>query len=272
MGRAWSWSSTIVLLHFVAAAPAHADPINTGWAQPGGPGSPVTVTYSYSNLLDAGFNTTLSAGELRRSTELAFGVWSRYAPIHFVETADSGPSPTDNEYNSGGDPDIRIGYQPSLSTGSAAFAYFPLDRFGSVATGLGGDIQFNNDLTAFHVLTWGQALDGPTALDFFSVVLHEIGHSLGIAHIFDESAIMSGTTVTVFTRQEDADLRPADIRAIRALYGEGFGSVHPLLSADPTPEPGAIVLVATGLAVAVRRMRRWHGLTRFWVTDRQPAR
>lgn len=55
-------------------APAHAaaDPI--GWAQPGGPGSPVGLSYGYSNLLDGGFNTTLSSSELRQSTDLALGI------------------------------------------------------------------------------------------------------------------------------------------------------------------------------------------------------
>ena len=255
MKRTWSWGAILGVLTVAAGTPVHADPITMGWAQPGGPGSGVTITYSYSNLFDGGFNTTLSAREMRRSTELALGVWARYAPLNFFELADSGPTPSDHEY--GGEyPDIRIGYQPRLSTGSAAFAYFPLDRSGSEATGLAGDIQFSNDLSAFHAFTWGHALDGATALDFFSVLLHEIGHALGVAHIFNEPAIMSGSLVSVFTRTQDANLRPADIRAIQALYGAGSGFVQPLGETAPTPEPGTIALLATGLGLAWRRMRR----------------
>jgi len=253
MGRTWSCSLTVFVLN-VSVATAYADPISMGWAQPSGPGSPVSVTYSYSNLFDGGFNTTLSAAEIRRSTEMALGVWTRYAPLNFFEVSDSGPSPSDHEYG-GGYPGIRIGYQPRLNTGSAAFAYFPLDRAGSEATGLAGDIHFSNDLSAFRTSTWGEALDGALTLDFFSVVLHEIGHALGVAHIFNEPAIMSGTLVTVFTHPEQADLRPADIRAIQALYGPGIGSVHPL-QASATPEPGTIALLATGLGLVMRRMRR----------------
>lgn len=254
-----SWSSrlSLALLCLLAPARAESDPINLGWAQPGGPGSPVTVTYSYSNLLDGGFNTTLAPAELRHATELALGVWTRYAPLHFFETSDSGPAPTVHEYG-GGYPDIRIGYQPSLDTGSAALAYFPRDRFGSEATGLAGDIHFSNDLSAFRTFTWGHALDGATALDFFSVMLHEVGHALGIEHIFDEPAIMSGNIVAVFARAENANLRPADIRAIRALYGVGMGSVTPLVQAATTPEPGTIVLLATGLGLGLARLRRQH--------------
>lgn len=257
MRRSWSSRLSLFVLCLLAPARAESDPINLGWAQPGGPGSPVTVTYSYSNLFDGGFNTNLSQAELRRATELALGVWTRYAPLHFLETPDSGPAPTGHEYG-GGYPDIRIGYQPGLDSGSAALAYFPLDRFGSEATGLAGDIHFSNDLRAFHTFTWGHALDGATALDFFSVMLHEVGHALGIEHIFDEPAIMSGTMVAVFTRYEAADLRPADIRAIRTLYGAGMGSVNSLVQTATTPEPGTIVLLATGLGLGLARLRRQH--------------
>ena len=246
----------LLVLNVVAsdAYDAYADPINVGWAQPAGPGSAVNITYSYSNLFDGGFNTTLSPVELQRSTELAFGVWARYAPLNFFEVPDSGPSPSDYEYGNGY-PGIRIGYQPRLNIDSAALAYFPLNRSGSAATGLAGDIHFSNDLSAADASTWGTAVGDVTTLDFFSVLLHEIGHSLGIAHILDDPAIMSDTFVTVFARREDADLRPADIRAIRALYGTGIGSVHPLVRAEPTPEPTTLVLLATGLALFLRRAR-----------------
>jgi hypothetical protein len=255
MGRTlWSLGNSF-LLFAVCSAPTYAESIRLGWAQPGGPGSPVTITYSYSNLFDGGFNSTLTPVELRQSTEVALGVWARYAPLNFVETGDSGPSPSSHEYV-GAYPDIRIGYQPRLSSGSAALAYFPLDRSGSEATGLSGDIHFSNDLSAFHAFTWGRALDGATALDFFSVMLHEAGHALGIQHIFGEPAIVSGHLVSVFTSYDSADLKPADIRAIRALYGSGAGSVQPLIQAATTPEPGTIVLLSTGLAAALYRRRR----------------
>jgi hypothetical protein len=252
MRRTWSPRLGVFGLCLVWSASAHADPMTLGWAQPGGPGSPVTITYSYSNLFDGGFNTSLATAELRRSTEEALAIWGRYAPLNFVETLDSGPAVTDHEY-AADYPDIRIGYQPALSSPTAALAYFPLDRSGSEATGLAGDIQFSNDVSAYGTMTWGRALDGPTALDFFSVMLHEVGHALGIPHIFDEAAIMSGSLVAVFTSYENADLLPADIRAIRALYGTGIGSVHPLLETAATPEPATIVLLTTGLGLALRR-------------------
>src|SRR5215207_3534701 len=77
------------------ATVAHADTFR--WPQPGGPGTPVVLTYSFSNLLDQGLSGGLSETDIRASTAEAFGVWSHYVPLHFIERSDSGPSPTDRE-------------------------------------------------------------------------------------------------------------------------------------------------------------------------------
>src|SRR5690349_17661134 len=55
-------------LYFLSAVPAAADPVGLQWAQPLGRGTPVYVTYSYSNLLDGTFLLT-SPDELRAATE-----------------------------------------------------------------------------------------------------------------------------------------------------------------------------------------------------------
>ena len=71
------------------------DFFNTGfkWPQPGGSGSAVTITYSYSNLLN-GQLQGLTATELKQAVEEALSEWAAYAPLHFVEVADSGPVAT----------------------------------------------------------------------------------------------------------------------------------------------------------------------------------
>lgn len=236
-------AAAFLWVSFVPAAAA--DPI--GWAQPNGPGSPVRLTYSYSNLLDGGFNTYLSSAELKYLTELAFGVWARYVPVYIVEVKDTGPTPIsiDREYDPRTTADIRIGYAESVE-GNLAHTHVPFDRDEYAASGLGGDIHFWNEPQ------WGRTIESALAVDFFSVMLHEAGHALGLLHIFGVPAIMSGSLLQLELIPERADLRRADIDAIRRLYGVGIGSVTPLI---PTPEPASALLLAAGALAALARRR-----------------
>src|SRR5687767_9464595 len=73
-------------------ASASSFPIFSTWAQPGGPGAPITLTYSFSNLLDGSLRdpatgAALTADELRGAFEAALGDYAAILPIHFVETA-----------------------------------------------------------------------------------------------------------------------------------------------------------------------------------------
>ena len=234
---------------FVAfTVPAAAEPV--GWAQLDGPGSEVLLTYSFANLDDGGFNSTLTYGEMRALTTRALEIWAGYAPLNFLEVPDAGPPPGEQSYV-GGSADIRIGYQPELASGHAAHAHLPYERSGTPATGLAGDIHLSNDTSAFGTSRWGDGSRDPLALDFFSVMLHELGHSLGLHHL-EGDAIM-GMTLLMFSDPDHADLRPADIAALRAIYGAGTGSVI-ALSEQPlaTPEPATLVLLGGGLALLAR--------------------
>jgi hypothetical protein len=230
----------------LGSSTASAEPF--GWAQPGGPGSPVHISYSFSNLFNRGFNTSLSAVELKEATVAAFSIWSRYAPLHFREIADSGPRASDQHYERGTYPDIRIGYVAGVRGEPVAHAHLPADEAG----GLAGDIHFLNDVSSFGAKSWGAASAGPWFLDFFSAILHEAGHAIGLLHSADGSGVM-GSVFLVFTSMSDADLLPSDIAAIQALYGSGTGSVTPLDDPIATPEPSSLVLLATGVGYLLRR-------------------
>jgi hypothetical protein len=106
-------ASGVLAAMFLVPGSARADSI--GWPQPDGPGSPVVLTYSFSNLFDSGFNTALHPQDLREATIAALVVWSRYAPLHFVEVRDSGAAPVEALYPAGHS-DIRIGFMPTLPT------------------------------------------------------------------------------------------------------------------------------------------------------------
>ena len=151
-------------------------------------------------------------------------------------------------YTRGAHPDIRIGYFPDLQEDTVAHAHLPsADR-----AGLEGDIHFGSDVSSFGAKAWGAASAGPWFLDFFSAILHESGHAIGLPHSADGSGVM-GSVFLVFSSMEDADLLPSDIAAIRALYGAGVGSVTALDDPVGTPEPSSLVLLATGLACLLRR-------------------
>ena len=98
------------------------------WPQPGGLGTPVTITYSYSNLLDEGFNTTLTSEKIRLSIEEALGLWAQYVPLHFVEVADSGPLPTSSHtyYAAENHPDMRFGYHDFEADDSTSTDVLPM--------------------------------------------------------------------------------------------------------------------------------------------------
>ena len=112
----------------------------------------------------------------------------------------------------------------------------------TTVSGLAGDIHFNSD----SVLDWGIG-DGLPNIDFLEVVMHEIGHALGLRHVAGEDAIMNPFHGVRFERTRPVFLLPADIAAVRAIYGAGVGSVQPI------PEPSTLILVGAGALVGLVR-------------------
>jgi Matrixin/PEP-CTERM motif len=216
--------------------PLAADPIPLNAAVTTAPGQPVVITYSYSNLLDGTF-LLMSPSLIRAATEEALRLWAAFAPLHFVEQVDSGPPPSDLSYKADGTPDIRIGHH---ATGDHAHAFFP-----NPGDGLGGDIHLDSGGA------WSVA-GGPW--NFLEAITHELGHSIGLTHEFDRLAIMNPFYPQQrFTGLGTTFLYPADIEQLRSIYGSGAGSVTPLA---PTPEPGTLLLAASGIALLAYRRRR----------------
>jgi len=213
-----------------------AEPIGPGWPQPNGPGTPINLTYSYSNLLDGSF-FLISPDELRAATEEALRLWATYAPLNFIEVPDAGPVPSDVPYPADGAPLIRIGHHVSTDL---AHAFYP----GS--DGLAGDV---------HVASGVPWTLGENNWNFLEAITHELGHALGLPHELDEPAIMNPSyPFHRFAGLGSTFLFPSDIRAIQGLYGVGHGSVQPL---DPAPEPTTWLLVGAGVSgLGFSRRRR----------------
>jgi len=226
-------------LLLATVTPARADPF--GWPQVQGSGAPVVLSYSFINLLDPGFQH-IPEPDLRAATSQALGLWAQYVPVHFVERPDSGPPASDENYLPDGHPDIRIGAHGEGAGEILAHAFLPVS---TETSGLAGDIHFNSD----SILPWGIE-SGYPAIDFLEVMVHELGHALGMEHIMDVEAIMNPAHGFRFANGFAFLLAP-DIEGVQAIYGAGVGSVSPIA------EPSTFLLVFAGPVVAlIRRLRK----------------
>lgn len=220
------------------------------WPQPGGDGSPITITYSYNNFLDGGLKdengVTVPADYLRVVTEEAFGLWASVAPLHFVEVPDVGtPVFTGNStaYNSYPDDSfgqIRLNHrfingtdaQNGMPT-TKALAYFPRSV---PSSRIAGDIHFDNGDPWAIVGT-------PSEPDVLGILTHEIGHAIGIGHSTIDGTVMFPAALRRMGPGTGV-LLPDDIAAVQAIYGAGVGSVTALV-----PEPGALAALGGAMLV-----------------------
>jgi hypothetical protein len=181
-----------------------------------GPGVP---TEDGGVTVDLGLLTNNPAGIIEQALE----AWSYAAKGRFDQLgqrSDNG-APFDSppaDPQGGGEPfgDIRVGATP-LTSGVLAHAYYPPPLAGFQSAP--GDVHFNSDLP------WvddphDSAMD--PGYDFYTVALHELGHSLGLKHSADPNSVMypwySGGR---------RDLTEDDIRTIRKVYGIGSPCVPP---------------------------------------------
>ena len=223
-------------------ASAQFSPSGQQWPQPGGKGTPVTLTYSYQNMFDG--NQRMPGGQplpntlIRRSIESALGLWASVAPLHFVEVPDDGTSHIGN-YPNGQFGQIRFRHVyingpdiPGQQPTAKAQAYYPYP-----GSNFAGDIEFD------HGDPWQEVGTLPVP-DILGATIHELGHALGLQHSNDPQANM----YWIFRRGAGPGtgaLHTDDIDGIRAIYGSGVGSVTPL----GVPEPTAWTIFAFGAAL-----------------------
>jgi hypothetical protein len=162
-----------------------------GWDGPGA--GTARLGYVFSNL-----SADVDRLSQIREVERAMVEWSRYAAISWSATAglaDAGAvhitwAPIDH-----GD---GFPFAPEV----LAHAFYPAPP---VPEPLAGDVHFNESFT------WGTG--DPSRFDIFSIALHELGHSLGLAHSGDPAAVMYPVYRGIVP-----GLSRTDIAGIRSLY------------------------------------------------------
>lgn len=199
---------------------------NWKWPQPNGRGTSLTVTYSFSNLLDGGMRG-VTAAQLRAGVVECLSIWSAVTPLKFVEVTDSGPTPSDSSYAPGSTPHLRFGHHAIDGASNVlAHAFLPFDVTGD---GLSGDLHFDEGET------WVVRPLG-ARIDFIETCLHEIGHALGLGHSAIQQAIMAPFYAGRFSGPGSAFIFPDDRDGIQAIYGPK-PTTTPTTPNPPTPPP-----------------------------------
>ncbi|TMS22526.1 Matrix metallopeptidase-21 [Larimichthys crocea] len=167
-------------------------------------------------LIGEGYSSQLSIEDQRYIFRLAFRMWSEVSPLEFVEDT---RSPLE-------DIDIRLGFGTGRHLGCN-------QRFDGTGQEFAhawflGDIHFDDD----------EHFTGPNAgsgISLHKVAVHEIGHVLGLPHIYRPGSIMQPSYLP---QESGFEMDWMDRKAIQHLYGgcKGrFNAVFDWIRKEKTP-------------------------------------
>ncbi|XP_071944791.1 collagenase 3-like [Antedon mediterranea] len=151
-----------------------------------------SLTYNYLN-----YSSDLTENETRQTIENALKIWSDVTPLEFTEVSEDGDIKILFQGGDHGDD-----YPFDGPFGVLAHAFYPT---GSV---LAGDAHFDEDEDF--------TINGEIGIDLFQVAAHEFGHSLGLDHSTNETALMYPYYTGYIA---DFELSQDDIDGIQSIYG-----------------------------------------------------
>jgi hypothetical protein len=195
--------------HYCSGAATVAGPVAQLAARVG-QWSPGMLGFVSLNFGFGALSSKVEGGLLKSEVMRAMQEWARHVQVGFTETANLAGART-LVYRWGRGP--SGGPQPFDGPGrTLAYAYFPSPPNPEP---IAGDLYFDDDEN------WQVGLD----VDVFSVVLHELGHALGLGH-----SDVPGSVMYPYYRRASA-LAADDIASIRQLY---LPKTQP---AAPSPAP-----------------------------------
>ncbi|XP_068162289.1 matrix metallopeptidase-21 [Antennarius striatus] len=173
-------------------------------------------------LIGEGYSSQLSIEDQRYVFRLAFRMWSEVSPLEFLEDT---RSPLEEV-------DIRLGFGTGRHLGCN-------QRFDGTGHEFAhawflGDIHFDDD----------EHFTGPNAgsgISLLKVAVHEIGHVLGLPHIYRPGSIMQPSYLP---QEAGLEMDWMDRKAIQQLYGGcrgRFNTVFDWIRKEKTPHGATVV-------------------------------
>ncbi|MGC4128956.1 MAG: matrixin family metalloprotease [Bergeyella sp.] len=170
---------------------------NTNYVLEGRKWDKTNLTYYFEN----GTND-ISGNDESLAIKQAFQVWSDASSLTFTEVFNANNADIVIKWATGahGDSSSFDG-----QSGVLAHAFYPPPNSG----GLAGDVHFDDDEIWTDQIVYGSS----QPIDIVTVAIHEIGHSLGLAHSQDPNAIMYA-----YYNGSRRELHTDDLTAIDLLY------------------------------------------------------
>ena len=162
----------------------------------------------------------------------ALATWAEPTNLNFrfvsdtnIATVTSAPGQADSRFG-----DIRIGTR-DLGTTTVGYSYYP------VTQGSNGGDSFINIQKNFYV---------GAHIHLYTIALHELGHSLGMAH-----SPIYGTAMFSIISGLKTGLHQDDIDGIRSIYGTRAADSYDTAASNETYETAAAVTIGTSAPTTI---------------------